>query len=317
MSESQQARSSKKEKTMNKEILNKLSSKNFVQSVNLYESVTSTNAVAKDYLTNDHISLPQLFVADEQTAGRGRMGRSWASPPGTGIWMSYLIKPDITPENISQITLLAALAVTKAIINYSEKHGLITSPKIKWPNDIVLSGKKICGILTELVSLPYKKSLGEQAATNLESEISKLDTENYKNYVICGIGINVNTESFPDEISDKATSLFLETNKKWNREEIITDTIINLSEYTCIFEKKQNLEFIQKEYNSHLISLGKEVRLINNQLENDKITGSAEEGIYISKGIDETGALLVSDSDNNIRAISSGEISVRGLYTYT
>ena len=307
MSESQQAQSLKKERAMNKEILDKLSSKGFVKSINLYESVTSTNAIAKDFLYNDPISLPQLFVADEQTAGRGRMGRSWASPPGAGIWMSYLIKPDITPENIPQITLLAALSVTNAIITYGDKHALTTSPKIKWPNDIVLNGKKICGILTELVSIPC----------NQEAERSKLDTANYKNYVICGIGINVNTASFPDEISDKATSLLLETKTTWNREEIITETIKNLSDYICDFEKNQNLKFIQDEYNRRLISLGKEVRLINNQLENDKITGTFEEGIYVSKGIDETGALLVADTENNIRAISSGEISVRGLYTYT
>ena len=302
---------------MNKKILDTLTSEDFVKSINLYESVTSTNALAKDYLSTNNISLPQLFISDEQTAGRGRLGRNWSSPPGTGIWMSYLIKPDITPENISKITLLAALAVTKAIMTYGRNFNLDISPKIKWPNDIVVNRKKICGILTELVSIPRKQTRCLQTNLNLKSENSILDTENYSNYVICGIGINVNTETFPDEISDKATSLLCETKTKWNREEIITETIKNLSDYICQFEKYQNLEFIREEYNSYLISLEKEVRLISNQLENDKITGTFEEGIYISKGIDETGALLVADSENKIRAISSGEISVRGLYDYT
>ncbi|MBR6403700.1 MAG: biotin--[Eubacterium sp.] len=277
---------------MNRNITDTLISDGYLSKLNIFDEVGSTNALAKELVQSSETIpvLPQLFVADMQTAGRGRLGRSWTSPAGTGIWMSYLSKPDISPDLISGITILAALAVTKALTEYGSRHDLSISPMIKWPNDIVVNGKKICGILTELVSIPNPGS--------------------YDNYVICGIGINVNTESFPEDIADKATSLYLETGKMWIREEIIRDTIVFLSEYISEYEKQNSLEFIREEYNSYLISLNQEVRLIDN-------SSDFSDKIYTSKGIDATGALLVTDPDGNTSAVRSGEVSVRGLYGYT
>lgn len=299
---------------MNSEILDILPTDGHVKVLNIYDRISSTNVLAKntvkDYfagskITQDSLILPQLFIADSQTAGRGRMKRVWVSPPETGIWMSYLIKPDITPDRIPQITILAALAVAKAIKSYGNRNSLPVSPLIKWPNDIVLNQKKICGILTELVSIPVTD-------TTSVFPTNKLDSENYNNFVVCGIGINVNTDLFPVDLRTTATSLFLETGVKWIREEIITDIVIFLNEYISKFEKSESLEFIREEYNELLINMNKEVRIIdssNNESNNNNI--------YISKGIDENGALLVADSLNNIQAISSGEVSVRGLYGYT
>ena len=306
---------------MNSEILDILSSDGHVKLLNIYDKVSSTNILAKNTVKDFYeniknedkktgLLLPQLFIADMQTAGRGRMKRSWVSPPKTGIWMSYLVKPDIIPERIPQITILAALAVTKSIIAYSSRHSISVSPRIKWPNDIVLNQKKICGILTELVSIP---TAGEYISYNH----TKLDSQNYSNFVVCGIGINVNTDIFPVDLRTSATSLFLETGEMWVREEIINDTILYLNDYISRFEKEENLGFIQEEYNSLLISIGKEVRIIDNSKCGNTNSSSPDCDIFISKGIDENGSLLVADSENKIHAISSGEISVRGLYSYT
>ena len=288
---------------MNRNILETLISDGYLTKLNIFDEVGSTNALAKEAVQNSDIipELPQLFVADMQTAGRGRLGRSWASPAGTGIWMSHLSKPVISPDHISGITILAALAVTNALIAYGKRNALSIEPKIKWPNDIVINRKKICGILTELVSIP--------------------NSDSYDNYVICGIGININTESFPDDISDKATSLYLETGIMWNREEIIRESIQALSDYISEYENQNSLSFIRDEYNSFLVSLDREVRLIDNSTDgssgNNADNNLEAEKIYISKGIDDTGALLVTDSEGKIAAVRSGEVSVRGLYGYT
>ena len=130
-----------------------------------------------------------LVVAESQNSGKGRRGRVWKSPAGSGIWMSFLLKPQIRPEYASRLTLVAAMAVSAGI---EEVTGLTS--QIKWPNDLVLSGKKICGILTEM-------------STDLDTI----------RYIIVGIGINVNTSSFPEEIRETATSLYLESGRKWKR----------------------------------------------------------------------------------------------------
>ncbi len=291
---------------MNLSLLDQLKYTNIVKEISYFDEIDSTNKRAKeDVLSDDKIALPHLYISDIQTAGRGRLGRSWVSPAGFGIWMSYLFRPKLSPDLISGVTLLASIAVHDGIRKYAEISSISLNSmdllKIKWPNDIVLNSKKICGILTELIA---------------------------PNYVICGIGINVNTPSFSDDIKDKATSLMLETGKKWNREQLITLIIENLDRLIREYEKEKNLTFIQEKYNNLLVSMNKEVILNTFSADDESNNPSSIEKnqdlsayfqnhpTYISRGIDSTGALLVEDSNGTITTVSSGEVSVRGLYGY-
>ena len=261
--------------------------------LNQYEVLDSTNNKAKEYVKNlinrgNTESVREIFVCEKQTKGRGRMGKSWESPAGTGIWMSCLMTPNVSSDVLSEITLLAALGVVKAINHLAVTNSILNiEPKIKWPNDIVVNGKKICGILTELVN---------DAATGI-------------NYVICGIGINVNDKSFVGENYNYATSLYNESGVVWNREELFFDIALCLRQFVQTLEVKKSLGFIKDDYNSLLISMNKEIIL---KAEEDKY----KDETYISRGIDDSGALLVESKDGNVIHVTSGEVSVRGLYGY-
>ncbi len=261
--------------------------------LNQYEVLDSTNNKAKEYVKNlinrgNTESVREIFVCEKQTKGRGRMGKSWESPAGTGIWMSCLMTPNVSSDVLSEITLLAALGVVKAINHLAVTNSILNiEPKIKWPNDIVVNGKKICGILTELVN---------DAATGI-------------NYVICGIGINVNDTSFVGENYNHATSLYNESGVVWNREELFFDIALCLRQFVQTLEVKKSLGFIKDDYNSLLISMNKEIIL---KAEEDKY----KDETYISRGIDDSGALLVESKDGNVIRVTSGEVSVRGLYGY-
>ena len=291
---------------MDLSLIDQLKETNIVKEISYFDEIDSSNKRAKeDVLSDDKIALSHLYISDIQTAGRGRLGRSWVSPAGFGIWMSYLFRPELSPELISGVTLLASIAVHDGIRKYAEISSISLNSmdllKIKWPNDIVLNSKKICGILTELIA---------------------------PNYVICGIGINVNNPSFSDDIKDKATSLMLETGEKWNREQLITLIIENLDRLIREYEKEKNLTFIQEKYNNLLVSMNKEVILNTFSADDESNKPSSIEKnqdlsayfqnhpTYISRGIDSTGALLVEDSNGTITTVSSGEVSVRGLYGY-
>lgn len=261
--------------------------------LNQYEVLDSTNNRAKEYV-KELISrgntnpVREIFVCEKQTNGRGRRGKNWESPSGTGIWMSCLMTPKVSSDVISEITLLAALGVVKAINHLAVSNSILNiEPKIKWPNDIVINEKKICGILTELVNDP---------ATGM-------------NYVICGIGINVNDKSFVGENYTFATSLYYESGVVWNREELFFDIALCLRQFVQTLEAKKSLSFIKDDYNNMLISMNKEIIL---KTEN----GDYKDEVYISRGIDDSGALLVEGKDGNIFRVTSGEVSVRGLYGY-
>lgn len=235
----------------------------------IYDKTDTTNERAK---SNSDAPDGSLFIAEVQTNGKGSRGRGWTSPKGTGIWHSILLKPDISPMEVSQITLVAGLAVCKAV-------GL--NSMIKWPNDVVIGGKKICGILTEM-----------------SAEI------NMVNYVVCGIGINVNMEAFYEELADKATSMYIESGRKYTRNEIIS-TLMNEFEY---FYKKflnEGLQSLLDEYKKHCITLGRNVNVI---FKKENVTGRAID-------VDENGTLIV-ETENGKIAVTSGEVSVRGIYGY-
>ena len=153
-----------------------------------YETIDSTNLEIRR-LAEEGAPHGTTAVAEEQTSGKGRRGRSWLGKAGCGIWMSFLLRPQIAVENSSMLTLITALAVEKAV---GEETGL--QCQIKWPNDIIVNGKKLCGILTEL-----------------SAQMDEL------NYVVVGIGINANMQEFPDDLRDKATSLRIETGETVKR----------------------------------------------------------------------------------------------------
>ena len=242
-----------------------------------FDATDSTNVQAKR-LAEAHAPHGTLVVSDRQDGGKGRRGRSWASPSGVGIWMSLILRPEIAPSSASMLTLAAALAVREGI---QEETGL--SPLIKWPNDLVLNGKKICGILTEM-----------------STELMEIQ------YVITGIGINVNQREFPPEIRDTATSLSLEAGRSFRRSSLIAAILKAFEKDYEAFLKTGGLSLLLEEYNACLVNRGKEVCILD----------PSGEYRAVAEGIDENGSLLVTLPDGTRREIISGEVSVRGIYGY-
>lgn len=233
-----------------------------------------------------------LVVADTQSGGKGRRGRSWQSEPETTISMTLLCRPQFTVEKASMLTLVMGLAVAEAI---SELTGL--SANIKWPNDIVVNHKKVCGILTEL------------GTAN-----GQID------YLIVGVGINVNngislspvetseqkrTIIFGEELAGTATSLWLETGVELSREKLIAFCMEKFEQYYEKFVRDLDLHAMMDVYNSRLAGIDGEVRVLDPQ----------GEYVGISRGIDAFGNLLV-ETEGVVKKVYAGEVSVRGLYGY-
>ena len=261
------------------EIASRISDGVFGQRVVSYEITDSTNTRAKQ-LAEEGAVHGTLVVANMQTAGKGRRGRSWQQEEGSVIAMSLLLRPTFSPDKASMLTLLAAHSVAGAIEAVT---GLPAA--IKWPNDIVINRKKTVGILTEM-------SLGvEQAAID---------------YIVIGIGINVNNTAFPEDIRDMATSLYLEKGERVSRSVLIAESMRRLEADYEAFLETEDLSAILQDYNAHLISMNKEVRVLDPKGE---YTG-------ISRGMDAQGELLVDRADGEIIKVYAGEVSVRGLYGY-
>lgn len=232
------------------------------------DCVDSTNAACK---RAENVSDGSVFVADTQTGGRGRFGRKWSSPKGCAVYMSICVKPDIPPERVSQLTPVAGMAVCRTI----------RSSRIKWPNDVLIDGKKVCGILTEITA-----------------EADRV------NRVIIGIGINVNNEVFPKELVDKATSLYRETGKRYSRERIICDVLEEFWKLYDIF-LAEGFSALKREYSLKCVTTGNKVRIIKNGKEYEAV----------AKEIGDGGELIV-ERDGIREAVTSGEVSVRGLLGY-
>lgn len=242
-----------------------------------FDTIDSTNIKAQELAEKGYQS-GTLVVADKQESGKGRRGHSWVSPSGTGIFMTLMIKPDINPNNASMLTLVAALAVAKAITSVTGEEALI-----KWPNDIVVNGKKVCGILTEM---------------NAQFD--------YINHIVVGIGINVHNESFPEEISQMASSLMIEAGgKRFHRAQIIAETMSYFEQYYDTFLKTQDLSALVREYDELLVNRNKSVRVLDPK---EPFDGKA-------MGITPKGELIV-DTWESRKLVSSGEVSVRGIYGY-
>jgi BirA family biotin operon repressor/biotin-[acetyl-CoA-carboxylase] ligase len=242
-----------------------------------YDVIGSTNTAAMG-LAEEGAPHGTLVLADKQESGKGRRGRSWEMPQGVAIAMSFVLKPvDLLPENAPMLTLVSAMAVAAAI---RQESGL--PAQIKWPNDIVLDGKKVCGILTEM-------------STQID----------YINHIVVGIGINVHNEQFPEELSDRATSLYLESGKRYSRAALVEAVCEQFEHYYGIFMETQDLSALREEYDQSLVNLNRQVRVLDPRGEYDGIAA----------GINEKGALLV-DTPDGIKPVDSGEVSVRGIYGY-
>lgn len=240
------------------------------------EEQESTNQTAK-MLAEQGASHGTLVVAERQVSGRGRRGRPWHSPKGSGIWMSILLRPQIHPMSASMLTLVAAMAVYDAISSRVE------GCAIKWPNDIVINGRKVCGILTEM-----------------SSELDNI------HYVVIGIGVNVNTDDFPEDIAAVAASMHVITGEYYKRAEIIADVWKSFEKYYDQFLQTENLSLMVESYNQRLVNMGRKVYI--------EERGSQYEGTAC--GIDSEGALLVEKTDGTRTAVISGEVSVRGVLGY-
>lgn len=259
------------------EIESRLTTKWAGRRVLYFEETDSTNNQAKLAAENgaEHGT---LAVAEHQSAGKGRRGRSWSSPRGTGIFMSLILKPDLRPEYASMLTLVTALSVSRALEEVTE-----LKPMIKWPNDLVVNRKKVTGILTEM-----------------SAELEQI------HYVVIGIGINANIEEFPEELKETATSLCIEAGRKFSRAALIAAFLKYFEEDFERFEKTSDLSLLIEEYNQRLINRGNIVRILD------------PAGEYTGKaiGVNEKGGLVVEREDHRIEVITSGEVSVRGVYGY-
>ena len=242
-----------------------------------YKQLDSTNTKAEE-LARQGAKEGTVIVADSQTAGKGRRGRQWDSPAGENIYMSILLRPRFAASIAPMLTLLMAYSVAKVL----QSEGF-EDVQIKWPNDLVLNNKKICGILTEM------KLAG-----------SEID------YVVVGVGINVNSREFPKELSQTATSLYLESGRVVERNLLIEDIVDMFYIMYQQFCTQQNISFIQKEYEDMLINKNKEVLVLEPE----------NEYTAYAKGINNTGELLVQMEDGSERKIYAGEVSVRGVYGY-
>ena len=254
-----------------------------VTNVVYYHETDSTNTRAKQ-AAEDGEKSGTLFITECQTGGRGRRGRTWESPAGSGIWMSLLLRPEIKPFDASMLTIVAAMGMKDAIeeiIGGGTGQGEIHC-KIKWPNDIVLGDRKICGMLTEM-----------SAETD------------WINYVVIGIGVNVNTTEFDDSIKDTASSILLQTGSSVKRSDVVVAFARHFSRYYEEFLKECNLSGLADDYNKALINVGRDVKIVE------------RDGSFVAKavGIDETGSLIV-EKDGDTKRIVAGEVSVRGLYGY-
>lgn len=248
------------------------------RAVNHYEhTLTSTNFVLKD-MAKQGAPHGSLCLCECQTAGRGRMDRSWSSPEGQGIWLSVLLRPALKSEGAPLITFACALAMAKAVREVSG-----ADVRIKWPNDLVAKGRKLCGILLEM----------------------GFDAQGL--YVVAGTGLNVRRGAYPSEMADRAISIeecIQENAALPDRGAIVAAYLKALEEAVSALEQ-DGLSGIAAAYRAQSVTLGSAVRVIGAV----ELTGTAED-------IDATGALLVRTADGTLHRVLAGDVSVRGVMGY-
>ncbi|MEI7589786.1 MAG: biotin--[acetyl-CoA-carboxylase] ligase [Deltaproteobacteria bacterium] len=244
---------------------------NIVFSVRYFDSVDSTNLRAFA-LANNGAPEGLVVIADQQSSGRGRLGRKWHSPAKQNIYASIVLRPSIAPQYASQIPIIVGVAIQKTLGEY------IPQITLKWPNDILVGNKKICGILTEMKSSPQ-----------------------HVDFIIVGIGININqcADDFDNAIQKTATSLFLETNIKYHRTEILKKMLFHLGEIYYSY-CQDGFDGIKKEWLSCANIIGK------------KIAVAFKERVLagVVTDIDDYGALVCRQDDGNIININAGDATI-------
>ena len=255
------------------EILDGLSTRFLGRKIYYRDSVSTTNETAKE-LARKGAGEGALVVAEEQTGGKGRLGRRWFAPKYKGIWFSLVLRPPVLPPEANQVTMLAAVAVASAI----KKETGITAG-IKWPNDLLVGGKKICGILTEL-----------------SAEMERI------NYMVVGIGINVNQDEtdFPEDLRESAASLKTESGRKIARVRLIQAALTEFERWYGIW-LEQGFTPVLDSWKEMSISLNRQVRI---HTPNKSWEGWAED-------IDRDGALLLRLPGGELQRVISGEVSLR------
>lgn len=251
------------------EILPGLATRRLRGPVHHFDLLASTNDLAKE-LGAQGAPEGAMVVAEAQSAGRGRLGRSWDSPPGVGLYVSLLLRPPLPPEEMPQITLTTAVAGVRAL-----RRAAGLTPEIKWPNDLLLHGKKAGGILTEM-----------------ETESDRI------RYLVLGWGLNVNNPDFPPELTTTATSLRLATGRTFSRVAILRAW---LEELEALYDRFLAGDFprILQEWKQHAVTLGREVEVLQGTR---RLKGQAVE-------VDADGALLLKQPSGEIIRVTSGEIA--------
>lgn len=241
--------------------------------IHIMRTVDSTNEEIKR-MAHNNAAGGVLVAADIQTAGRGRLGRSWSSQDG-GVYFSFLLRPELAPSDVAAVTLVAGYAVCMVIRRLTG-----CDAKIKWPNDVIIGNKKVCGILTEM-----------------EAQTDRVD------FVVIGIGVNINQSHFDEEVSKKATSLFLENGEKMDRSTFLAEVSKSLDKAMKSYLLSISTEDMQ-QFKSLCATIGRRVSVERN---NTHIEGTAVD-------IFPTGELIIKTDDGRKLPIYSGEVSVQGIY---
>ncbi len=251
----------------------------FSQDIRIYDRLDSTNKKAKD-LAKEGAIFEGVIIADEQTEGRGRLGRAWLSKKGTGIWMSIVLRPVFSPNHAAKLTVISALAVSQAVYRLTGTRLLI-----KWPNDLVLNNKKICGILTEL----------------------RADKEKI-HYAVVGIGINTASQEgdFPEDLASIASSILIETGSLVDRKQLIAQILREFQDLYSHFTKGGDFSSHRALYRELSASLGKRVRVL----------GPKEEFEGLAIDLTDSCSLLVRKDSGEIEEVMAGDVSVRGMAGY-
>ena len=257
------------DRILQEEISCNLSTRAFGRALRTLKTVDSTQKIAHQW-AREGAPEGAAVIAEEQTAGRGRLGRSWHSPPGSGIWMSLILRPPIPIARAPQLTLMASVGITRALI-----HETGLPVRIKWPNDLLIRGKKVCGILTEL--------RGEQDRVH---------------YVVLGAGINVNIDegTWPPDLRDRVTSLSAEAGRAFRRSSLIA-AILEALEQTYEAYLKQGFPAIRTEWERLSGILGRPVTARN---PDGDVSG-------IARGLNGDGALLL-ETEEGLTPVYSAEI---------
>lgn len=258
------------------EVMPLLNTEYIGKEIQYHDSIDSTNNKGR-MMASEGCAEGLVITAEEQTAGRGRLGRQWTTPKFTSIAFSLVLKPRIKPAQAPGITIVMGTAVCSALKKLTS-----LDVGIKWPNDIIINNKKVCGILTEM-----------------NAEIDAV------NFIVAGVGINVNINKFPDELSEIATSLMLETGREVSRKEVLAAV---LTEFEMLYnEFKQNgLKDIIEQFKNYSVTLGRQVKVISI---NETFEGEAVD-------ITSDGILIVKTSDGTMKKVVSGDVSVRGISSY-